>query len=76
MDGVAQIKMKGDDIIATAEQVLSKYTDEIKNMATQTLEGHLRAILGTMTVEDIYQNRDAFARKSRRWRRATWPTWA
>jgi flotillin len=29
----------------------------------QTLEGHLRAILGTMTVEEIYQNRDAFASK-------------
>jgi flotillin len=65
VDGVAQIKVKGDDVsIATAaEQFLSKQTDEIKNIATQTLEGHLRAILGTMTVEDIYQNRDAFASK-------------
>lgn len=65
VDGVAQIKVKGDDIsISTAaEQFLSKGTDEIKNIATQTLEGHLRAILGTMTVEDIYQNRDAFASK-------------
>jgi flotillin len=65
VDGVAQIKVKGDDVsIATAaEQFLSKATDEIKNIATQTLEGHLRAILGTMTVEDIYQNRDAFASK-------------
>src|SRR5258706_516063 len=65
VDGVAQIKVKGDDIsIATAaEQFLSKQTDEIKNIAMQTLEGHLRAILGTMTVEDIYQNRDAFAQK-------------
>lgn len=65
VDGVAQIKIKGDDIsIATAaEQVLSKTIDEIKNVATQTLEGHLRAILGTMTVEDIYQNRDQFASK-------------
>jgi flotillin len=65
VDGVAQIKVKGDDIsIATAaEQFLSKGTDEIKSIATQTLEGHLRAILGTMTVEDIYQNRDAFASK-------------
>jgi flotillin len=65
VDGVAQIKIKGDDIsIATAsEQVLSKTIDEIKSVATQTLEGHLRAILGTMTVEDIYQNRDAFASK-------------
>ena len=65
VDGVAQIKVKGDDIsIATAaEQFLSKPVDEIKNIATQTLEGHLRAILGTMTVEDIYQNRDQFAQK-------------
>jgi flotillin len=65
VDGVAQIKVKGDDVsIATAsEQFLSKSTEEIKNVATQTMEGHLRAILGTMTVEDIYQNRDAFASK-------------
>jgi flotillin len=65
VDGVAQVKVKGDDIsIATAaEQFLSKSTDEIKNIAMQTLEGHLRAILGTMTVEEIYQNRDAFASK-------------
>jgi flotillin len=65
VDGVAQIKVKGDDVsIATAsEQFLSKGVDDIKNIATQTLEGHLRAILGTMTVEEIYQNRDAFAQK-------------
>src|SRR5512137_343652 len=65
VDGVAQIKVKGDDIsIATAsEQFLGKTTDEIRNIATQTLEGHLRAILGTLTVEEIYQNRDAFAAK-------------
>src|SRR3989440_960191 len=65
VDGVAQIKVKGDDIsISTAaEQFLSKATEDIKNIAMQTLEGHLRAILGTMTVEEIYQNRDAFASK-------------
>lgn len=65
VDGVAQIKVKGDDIsIATAaEQFLSKDTAAIMNIATQTMEGHLRAILGTMTVEEIYQNRDAFASK-------------
>jgi flotillin len=65
VDGVAQIKVKGDDIsIRTAsEQFLGKPTDEVRNIATQTLEGHLRAILGTMTVEEIYQNRDAFASK-------------
>src|SRR5208282_5106085 len=65
VDGVAQIKVKGDDVsIRTAsEQFLSKGVDDIKSIATQTLEGHLRAILGTMTVEEIYQNRDAFAQK-------------
>jgi flotillin len=65
VDGVAQIKVKGDDVsIRTAsEQFLGKAQDEIRNIATQTLEGHLRAILGTMTVEEIYQNRDAFASK-------------
>ena len=65
VDGVAQIKVKGDDVSirTAAEQFLGKGTDEIRNIATQTLEGHLRAILGTMTVEEIYQNRDAFAQK-------------
>ena len=65
VDGVAQIKVKGDDVsVRTAsEQFLGKATDEIRNIATQTLEGHLRAILGTMTVEEIYQNRDAFAQR-------------
>ena len=65
VDGVAQIKIRGDDIsIATAaEQVLSKTSDEIRNVALQTLEGHLRAILGTLTVEEIYKDRDAFAAK-------------
>src|SRR5579862_5703560 len=65
VDGVAQVKVKGDDISirTAAEQFLGKAQDEIRNIATQTLEGHLRAILGTMTVEEIYQNRDAFASK-------------
>ena len=65
VDGVSQIKVKGDDISirTAAEQFLGKSQDEIRNIATQTLEGHLRAILGTMTVEEIYQNRDAFASK-------------
>lgn len=65
VDGVAQIKVKSDEIsIGTAaEQFLSKSQTEIMRIAHQTLEGHLRAILGTMTVEDIYKNRDEFAIK-------------
>jgi len=65
VDGVAQVKVRGDDVsIRTAsEQFLSKDAVEIQRVALQTLEGHLRAILGTLTVEEIYQNRDAFAGK-------------
>ncbi len=63
VDGVAQVKIRGDDvsIVTAAEQFLSKSQDEIRNVALQTLEGHLRAILGTLTVEEIYKDRDAFA---------------
>lgn len=65
VDGVAQIKVKSDDVsIATAvEQFLSKGAVEITRIAQQTLEGHLRAILGTLSVEEIYRNRDAFAQR-------------
>jgi flotillin len=65
VDGVAQIKVKSDDVsIATAvEQFLNKKTAEIAEIAKQTLEGHLRAILGTLTIEDIYRNRDMFAQR-------------
>jgi len=65
VDGVAQIKVRSDDVsIATAvEQFLSKGVNEIRNIAQQTLEGHLRAILGTLSVEEIYRNRDAFAQR-------------
>ena len=65
VDGVAQTKIKGDkvSIRTAAEQFLSKSAVEVKNVAHETLAGHLRAILGTMTVEDIYKDRDAFAQK-------------
>jgi len=65
VDGVAQVKVDGsDEAIQTAsEQFLGKSTTETMSVALQTVEGHLRAILGTMTVEDIYKNRDAFAQQ-------------
>merc|ERR1719251_609980 len=61
--GVAQVNiMKNADLLKlAAEQFLGKPDHEVKNTILQTLEGHLRAILGTMTVEDIYKNREAFA---------------
>merc|ERR1719479_560282 len=65
--GVAQVKiMKEHDLLQTAsEQFLGKSVNEIKETVLQTLEGHLRAILGTMTVEEIYRDREQFALKVR-----------
>lgn len=65
VDGIAQVKIdSSEEAIATAaEQFLSLKEDEIRRIATQTLEGHLRSIVGNLTVEEINQNRDAFAQK-------------
>ncbi|MFZ2489613.1 MAG: SPFH domain-containing protein [Anaerolineae bacterium] len=65
VDGVAQVSIDpAETAIRTAAQLfLSKTEDEIRNVALQTLEGHLRAILGTLTVEEVYRDRDAFAQQ-------------
>ncbi|XP_023266091.1 flotillin-2-like [Seriola lalandi dorsalis] len=62
--GVAQVKvMTEPDLLTVAcEQFLGRSVMEIKAMVLQTLEGHLRSILGTLTVEQIYQDRHQFAR--------------
>jgi len=61
--GVAQVKiMKNPELLQiAAEQFLGKKEDEIIDTILQTLEGHLRAILGTLTVEEVYKDRDQFA---------------
>jgi len=63
VDGVAQIKVRHSDeaIRTAAQQFLGKRLDEIQGVALATIEGHQRAILGTLTVEQIYQDRLAFA---------------
>jgi flotillin len=65
VDGVAQIKIKKDEasLHAAAERFLGMKTEEIAKVALETVQGHLRAILGTLSVEDIYKNRDQFAQK-------------
>jgi len=65
VDGIAQVKIDStQEAIATAaEQFLSLKDEEIMRIARQTLEGHLRSIVGNLTVEEINQNRDAFAQK-------------
>lgn len=53
---------EADELLGTAsEQFLGKSVKEIKQTILQTLEGHLRAILGTLSVEEVYKDRDQFA---------------
>lgn len=65
VEGVAQIKVRGDDtsIITAAEQFLDKTQAQIAEIAVHTLEGHLRAIIGTMNVEEIVTNWEQFAQR-------------
>lgn len=45
------------------EQFLGKSESEIQHIALVTLEGHQRAIMGSMTVEEIYKDRKKFSKQ-------------
>ena len=64
--GIAQVKIQGqnmDMLRAACEQFLGKTEEEIKHVAQETLEGHQRAIMASMSVEEIYKNRKKFSKK-------------
>jgi len=67
-DGVAIIKVGSSigEIATAAEQFLGKTREDMENEAKEVLEGHLRSILGSMTVEEIYKNRDKFSQEVQR----------
>lgn len=44
-----------------AEQFLGKTTDHIKSVILHTVEGHMRAVIGTQTIEDICKKRQELA---------------
>jgi len=62
---VANVKIKSDEVSlqAAAERFLGMTLAEVQKVIFQTLEGHLRAILGTLTVEEINNDRQSFAQK-------------
>lgn len=67
-DGTAIIKIGGSigEIATAAEQFLGKSKDDREQEAREVLEGHLRSILGSMTVEEIYKNREKFSQEVQR----------
>ncbi len=64
-DGVAIIKIGSsvEDVATAAEQFMGKPIQALQGEAQEVLEGHLRSIMGSMTVEEVYRNRDRFAQE-------------
>ncbi|MCM8750328.1 SPFH domain-containing protein [Thermomicrobiaceae bacterium CFH 74404] len=65
VDAVANVKIGSDDVMVmnAIERFLGMPQEQIRNVIFQTLEGHLRSILGTLTVEQINADRQAFAQR-------------
>jgi len=64
-EATAQVKIDSDEdaIRRAAEQFLSTGAEGIKDVSYNVLEGYMRAIIGSMSVEDIYRKREEFAKK-------------
>jgi flotillin len=62
-EGTAQVKVDSSDfaIRLAAEQFLGVGKDGIRDVALNVLEGHMREVMGTMTVEQIYRGRQEFS---------------
>lgn len=61
----AQVKISSDisAIILAAEQFLGSGKDGVRDVAASILDGKMRAVIGTMTVREIYTGRQEFAEK-------------
>jgi flotillin len=58
VEAVTQIKVRSDEesVKTAAEQFLSKQQDERENLIRLVMEGHLRGIVGQLTVEDLVKD--------------------
>jgi flotillin len=65
VDATAMIKIGSSlqEIATAAEQFLGKKDEERDAMADRVLKGHLRAIIGTMTVSELIEDRDKFSKE-------------
>ena len=59
---VAQVKVKGDfdHIRKAAEGFLGLPTEQIQSTIKETVSGHLRGIIGTLTIEELYRDQKRF----------------
>ncbi len=63
MSAIANVKVSSNPIVMNnaIERFLGKSRDEIARVAKETLEGHLRGVLATMTPEEVNEDRLKFA---------------
>ena len=62
----AQVKIASSNeemLRAAVEEFIDKTDKEIEEVAMLTLEGHQRAIMGAMTVDEIFKDRTKFSSK-------------
>ena len=67
VEAVAQIKVKSDQesILTGAEQFLSKTAQQREGLIRLVMEGHLRGIIGQLTVEEIVKQPEMVADRMR-----------
>src|SRR6202008_1831815 len=67
VEAVAQIKVKSDpeSILTAAEQFLTKPPEEREALIRLVMEGHLRGIIGQLTVEEIVKQPEMVADRMR-----------
>jgi flotillin len=65
VDAIANVKISGDpEVMANAiERFLGHERRDIARVAKETLEGHLRGVVATMTPEEVNEDRLKFARR-------------
>src|ERR1700691_6139930 len=67
VEAVAQIKVKSDNesILTAAEQFLTKTPEQREGLIRLVMEGHLRGIIGQLTVEQIVKEPEMVAERMR-----------
>ena len=62
VEAVANIRFKDDaqSLLAAGARFLGMPQDRVQNVARETLEANLRGVVGTLTVDQLIKDRDAF----------------
>ncbi|HTQ11397.1 MAG TPA: SPFH domain-containing protein [Fimbriimonadaceae bacterium] len=63
VEAIANVKISSDEVIVNnaIERFLGRDPNEIKRVAKETLEGHLRGVLSRLTPEEVNEDRLKFA---------------